>query len=112
MKKAIIYARTNYWGEWADINLSVQEKSCRRHAEAYGYTVIKIFRDKSYRRREGRRQLPQLFQYLQNNPNKVDALFIAEQKVLAAHWPDYLALRERLKTYGVKIESIKYRLKR
>jgi hypothetical protein len=110
MKLSIVYVHSEFWGARAIRDLLDQERACLTHAEELGCKVVKVFREQPSRRSR-RKQLSEMFLYLEKNAVRIDYLIIQYPPVLSPYQMFLTPLLKRIRSFGVKIASVGYKNK-
>lgn len=106
-KNAVLYLRVSTDEQVENYSLGTQEEICQKEAERFGYTVIQIFKDegKSAKNIIGRPALIQLLEYCRKNRKTVQAVIFYKTDRLSRQMADYLVIKEKLNSIGVKLIS-------
>lgn len=106
-KKAFIYTRVSSEEQVTNFSLENQKEYCEREAKRQGYDVEYIYREEGASAKNTNR--PQLLRLLEDcrvYQKEVSALFIYKIDRVSRDTFDYLVIKKKLASYGIRIISV------
>lgn len=106
-KNAVLYLRVSTEEQIENYSLGTQEEICRKEAERFGYTILQVFTEegKSAKSIAGRPVLIHLLEFCRKNKKNVQALIFYKTDRLSRQMTDYLVIKEKLNSIGIKLIS-------
>lgn len=107
-KRAVIYIRVSDPSQIENNSLELQEKSCRKTAEAQGYTVIRVFREEgvSAKHVQTRPRLKELLAFSTAKSNRISVVFVYKMDRFSRNLEEGLVALNYLAKYGVIVKSV------
>ncbi len=102
----LIYLRVSSGEQVKNFSLETQEEICTEASSKAGYKILKIFKEKGASAKTADRLvLKEMLQYCKKHQKKISKVFVYRVDRMARDTSDYLAIKKRLNSYGIQLES-------
>lgn len=107
IKQAYAYVRVSSEEQVTNFSLDNQSDYCKREAERQGYELVRIYREEGVSAKNiNRPQLLRLLEDCRLNQTDISAVFTYKIDRISRDTYDYLAIKKKLASYGIRIISV------
>ncbi len=107
MSKGVIYCRVSSLEQVEGTSLESQERMCREYAERQGIEVSEVYVDRGESAKTADRpQFLKAISFCAQKKNKINYFLVYKLDRFARNQDDHVAVRTKLKQYGVELRSV------